>query len=300
MTMTTKLPDQIILGHNAFFGVNHLNADRGAKQASAFQDPTRIVEVALIARANGAGGMMMSTHERSLALCDRFRADPRLCDDWNLYPLLPYAQKYITAANEKGLVAMVMDAAGKTSFNDAISTLWQGGIGVLGRDLHKTLGALIRLELASFKGLPVKAVFLHDVLCDLILALKLRSVFEFYVEEIDRVFGCHAGLATKNLPALVTTLAEWHLPLPPVLTHFNASAFKMNPSREACEAAATSSELEIMAMGTLASGHIKPAEAYDYLAGVANIKSVVVGASSAAHIEETFSAISSAFAARRD
>jgi aryl-alcohol dehydrogenase-like predicted oxidoreductase len=46
-----------------------------------------------------------------------------------------------------------------------------------------------------------------------------------------------------------------------------------------------------MAMGTLASGYLRPDDAYAYLGGQPGIESVVVGVSSAAHIEETFAAI---------
>jgi predicted aldo/keto reductase-like oxidoreductase len=42
-----------------------------------------------------------------------------------------------------------------------------------------------------------------------------------------------------------------------------------------------------MAMSIMASGAVKPKEAIEYVANQKNIKSIVFGASSKAHIEET-------------
>jgi hypothetical protein len=149
----------------------------------------------------------------------------------------------------------------------------------------------VRLELKQFRELDVGAVFLHDVLTDLLLALKLRPVFEFYIDEMARSHRTQGAFATKNLPLLIESFAEWGLPKPVVMTHFNKVGYHMNPSRAACEQAASRYPVDIMAMGTLASGFLKPMEAYAYLATVPNIQSVVVGVSSPAHIDETLSAI---------
>ncbi len=65
----------------------------------------------------------------------------------------------------------------------------------------------------------------------------------------------------------------------------------MNPSREACEDAVSKYDATIMAMGSLASGYLNPDDAYEYLAKIPKIASVVVGVSSEAHAKETFAAI---------
>src|SRR5262245_64704443 len=48
---------------------------------------------------------------------------------------------------------------------------------------------------------------LHDalpiLLTDLLLALKLRAVFEFYIDDIARSHKSQAAFATKNLPLLL-------------------------------------------------------------------------------------------------
>jgi hypothetical protein len=278
----------IVLGHNAFFGVDHLSAARGAERAALFSDPQRILGIIRCAAERGAQGMMMSTHERSQPITELLRADPSLGKNLRIYPLLPYAQKYITKANEMGLVNVVFDALSATSTRDKFTMGWQFAKGVLTKDAFSMIAALVRLELKQFRDLDLGAVFLHD---DLLLALKLRPVFEFYIEEIARSHGSQGAFATKNLPLLLESFSEWGLPKPVVMTHFNKVGYHMNPSVAACEEAVQKHPADIMAMGTLASGFLKPEEAYAYLATVPSIKSVIVGVSSRNHIDETFAAI---------
>jgi hypothetical protein len=289
MASPTLVP--IVMGHNAFFGVDHLSATRGAAKAASFADPARILEVVSAGVAHGAQGLMLSTHERAGPICDLIRRDRRLAAGLSVYPLLPYAQKYVTRANEMGMVNVVLDALKGTSASDKLALVWQGGKGLLTRDIDAMLASLIRLELKPFRALRVPAVFLHDAFTDLALGLGLKDVFAFYLEEIPRSHGAAAAFATKNLPMLLDRFAAWELPPPIAMTHVNKLGFGMNPSRQACEAALAARPASVMAMGTLASGHLGPEEAYAYLATVPKIDSVVVGVSSPPHIEETFAAI---------
>ena len=66
------------------------------------------------------------------------------------------------------------------------------------------------------------------------------------------------AFATKNLPLLLKKLTSWGISKPLILTHFNKIGFQMNPSREACEKSLAEYDFQVMAMGTLASGHLKP------------------------------------------
>lgn len=291
MTTSARGLAPIVIGHNAFFGVDHLSQTRGAERAAHFADPGRIVDVVRAAVERGAGGIMMSTHDRAGPLAARIAADSSLASRLTVYPLLPYAQKYITRANEVGMLNVVFDTVSSSSIKDTFAMAWQMGKGVITKDVLGLIGALIRLELGMFQGLNVGAVFLHDVLTDLMLALRLRSVFEFYIGELPRICSGQGAFATKNLPLLLDSFREWGLPKPMVMTHFNKAGYHMNPSRAACEQAAAAHDVDIMAMGTLASGFLKPDEAYAYLGGVANIRSVVVGVSSPSHMDETFTCI---------
>jgi len=289
--MERGLPDGIVLGHNAFFGVDHLSSARGAERAAHFADPTRVLEIIHTAREHGAGGMMMSTHERAKPLAELIAKDASLANDFRVYPLLPYAQKYVTRANEVGMVNVILEMIGGTTISQKASLFVKGSKAFVSKDINAVLAALMQIELKPFDKLQVPAVFLHDAFTDLALAYGLADVFAFYMEEIDKSFGAEGGFATKNLPMLLSRFSEWGLPRPLVMTHFNKTGYHMNPSREACETATNEHDVSMLVMGSLASGFLSPEEAYSYLATVPNIDSIVVGASRPEHIAETFGAI---------
>ena len=282
---------KIVLGHNQFFGVDHLSVERGAQRAAFFSDNQRVIDMIHTAREYGAEAMMMSTHERAVGIAEILRSEKSLANGLSIYPLLPYVQKYVVAANEKGMVNVVFDALAGSSFSQKMAMIWKGGKGVLAKDINSILGAMIRLELKIFEGLNMDAVFLHDVFTDLALGLKLKDIFEFYMAEISRVFGAQGAFATKNLPGLLAQFDEWGFERPVVMTHFNKAGYHMNPSRKACEEALAKYDATVMAMGSLASGFLKPNEAYDYLSKIPRIDSVVVGVSSKDHVQETFGAL---------
>jgi len=281
----------LVLGHNSFFGVDHLSAKRGAERAAHFADTDRVMEMIHTAMERGVTGLMLSTHPHAVVISEAIRNDAKARDGLKIYPLLPYAQKYITRANEVGLVNVVFDALAGSSIDNKISAIWKGGMGVLTRDAEDMLSALIRLELNMFRGLNLHAVFLHDALTDLALGLNLRKIFEFYVKELDTAHGAVGGFATKNLPTLLDRFAEWGLEAPAVLTHVNKVGYQMHPSTEASVEALHQHPARVMAMGTLASGYLKPDDAYQFVGQVPGIESIVVGVSSAAHADETFGAI---------
>ncbi|MEM7165317.1 MAG: hypothetical protein AAF581_07630 [Planctomycetota bacterium] len=297
MSRPAALQDRIVLGHNPFFGVDHLSRERGAAREAKFEASDAIVEMIRYAQSEGVGGLMMSTHPRANLVADTVRGVPELRDSLRLYPLLPYVNKYVRAANEKGLVNVVFDQLKGSTIGQKLSVLTRGGIGFLRKDSTDMLKTLIRMELAPFRDLQMQAVFLHDVLTDLALAFDLRGIFELYIEEIEKRFDSRPAFATKNLPLLAQRFAEYGFERPAVLAHFNKIGFGMNPDRESCERCLREHDIEVMAMGTLASGYIQPADAYSYLGsldgvgGEPGIDSVVVGVSTPEHGRETFGEI---------
>ena len=287
--------DQIVLGHNAFFGVDHLDTKRGQEREAHFSKPENIIQVIEWAHAAGAGGLMMSTHERAKGVTERLRLHPGLASDLHLYPLLPYVQKYVVAANEKGMINVVMDALSGSSAGEKFRMMWNGAKGVIGKDIQAILANLISIELKPFKGLNMPCVFLHDVFTDLALSLGMKDIIDFYHEEIHRQFGCRAAFATKNLPLFLEKMDAWGYKNSLVMPHFNKIGFSMNPSREECEQVLLKYRPHVMAMSCLASGYLKPDEAFSYLGGLGTIESVVVGMSSKGHVDSTTTAIKKYF-----
>jgi hypothetical protein len=299
MGMAAESLDRIVLGHNSFFGVNHLSRQHGANREAMFEDVSAIVKMMETAASFDVTAMMMSTHPRATAVADVVRNSRELRDSWSFYPLLPYITKYVRQANEKGMVNIVLDQLKQAGWTQTLGILARGGLGALTKDYRHILSTLIGLELAPFHGLQLKTVFLHDVLTDLALALDIPEVLELHATEIKKRFGARAGFATKNLPLLVERFRRYGFQTPRVLVQINKIGFGMNPSREACEHVLAGSSVEVMAMGTLASGYLRPKEAYEYVFARPAVQSVVVGVSTPSHAAETFGALRGAAAAVR-
>lgn len=290
MTTAPRL-DPILLGHNPFFGVNHLDAGAGNQKAIAFSDVSRILDVVRFAREQGVNGMMMSTHERALAVAAEFRKDPSLQKEFGVYLLIPYVAKYIKQANEKGLVNVVTDALSSASLVEKLGTLWSGGVGALTGDATRILTALIDFEVGPFRDLNLKSIVLHDVLADLALGLDMPEVFATFDRHVREKYGAVPGYGTKNLPRMMALLERAGIENPFVMAAINRKGFWTNPSLAACEETLRTKRLRLLAMSTLAAGYLEPDDAYAYLYSLPNVESVVVGVSSRGHAVETFGAI---------
>jgi len=284
--------EPVLLGHNPFFGVDHLSRAAGNAKAARFADTTRVMEVLLGCHELGVRGMVLPSAPRAAELCRAIAGQPDLDREWQLYPLIPYLQKHVLGASEKGLVTRVMDTLPQASAWQKVSLLWQGGRGMLRRDVEQGLRLLIDVEMVGFNGRRLGAVFLHDALTDLALGLGVEAIFKVFRDHVGRKYGVPAGLATKNLPWLCARLAQmgWERPL--VMAALNARGFRVNPSLAACEELLRGAAgVTVVAAGTLAGGALEPEVAYRYLAQFPAIRSVVVGVSSQAHVAETVGAI---------
>lgn len=284
--------DPIVLGHNQFFGVDHLSAEKGASRDAHFTDIRNVVKMIRFSMDQGVSGLMMSTHPRAVAICEALKADKAIASELNLYPVLPYIAKYVREANEKGLTNMVLDALSGASTMQKIGMFLKGGAGLLTRDVFKMIEILVEMELLMFKGLRMKCVFLHQALTDLALGLGLEDVFTFYEEFIPKKFdGAAAAYCTYNTPMLLDRFQQYGIASPVIMAPFNKVGFQMHPSLAENEQCLHRHRFQLVAMGTLAGGYLKPDDAYAYLFRQPNVASVVVGASTEAHAKETFESI---------
>lgn len=283
--------DRIILGHNQFFGVNHLAAQRGNEKHAYFNDTSRIKHIINFSFDHGAKAMMMSTHERASLVAEEILRDNRLKDDLGIYLLVPYAAKYVRQANEKGLVNIVKDSLGGTTFGDKLGTFWHGGLGLISKDVKKLLVALIDFEVAQYAKLNLKAIFLHDVVTDLVLGWDVPNIFEIYSDHVQKKYNAIPAFCTKNLPKLVETLKGVGIENPLIMASINKLGYQVNPSLDEFEACLKSNKLQLLAMSTLAAGYLKPKEAYEYVFSLPCVESVVVGVSTTHHAVETFDEI---------
>jgi hypothetical protein len=102
------------------------------------------------------------------------------------------------------------------------------------------------------------------------------------------------GLITQNLPLLRDRLQEWGVEGVVICSSINKIGYLMSPGIEAYERTLAGNDpvrYPVMAMSTLASGAIPAPAAYEYINRL-NVQSVVFGASSRGHIEQTLRCIS--------
>lgn len=280
--------DRIILGDNQFFGISHMSEEKGMEQARKFQDINAIIDVLDTAYGCGIHAFTFSTHDRVQQICDHFRAFPEKYADLRLYPVLPYAHKYANLVNEKGIIGTIMDVVVSNNTASQIAGMMaRGGAAVLTQNPTEIMKLLIDAEMKMFRGLDVKVIFLQNIVTDLLLGLGWKDVFRDFVTYIEHKYQVRAGFITLNMPRLVDFLLKCGIEEPVVCSAINKLGFQMNPDIASYEETLRNGHLQAMAMSIMAAGAVPPKEAIEYVASFKNIKSIIFGASTRTHIEQT-------------
>jgi hypothetical protein len=282
--------DRVVFGDNQFFGINHMSQEKAQQLAEQFRDIRQIMDVYQLAMDAGIRAIMLNSNERAAEICERFRARASGLPELNWYPSIPYPHKYANLVTERGLIPALNHVLFKgESALGGLGKLAQGGMAVLSRDAIRVMKMLVDIEMRMFAGLNIRAVFLQNVVTDLLLGLDLKDVFFEYCEHVRKRYGASPGLITMNMPYLRDKLSTWGISGAVICTSINKLGYLMSPSIAAYEAALAANDsgaYPIMAMSTLASGAIPAPEAYAYVNGL-NIQSVVFGASSNNHIVQS-------------
>lgn len=279
MTGANGIAGRVVLGDNQFFAVNHMSQERSFAQAERFADDAAILAVMRAAYDRGIRSMMLHAHPRAESLCDAVRRDPAAWEGFGLYPCIPYAFKYVMALNEKGFYPVIVDQIKKAGVGASLGMFLSGGVGLAAGDYVKLIKVLIDLEMQIYRGVPVRAAFLHNVVTDLLLALGIEGLLRVTADHLREKHGVRAGFGTLNLPLLVERLRAEGVDDAIIMTSVNRKGFFMNPSREACEAVLRDDSLDVMAMSILASGAIPAEEAFPYAASFPAVRTFLFGAS---------------------
>lgn len=282
--------DQVILGDNQFFGVNHMSQDKGRATYEQFKDLNEIKRILKYGLSKGVNGVMFSTHPSIYEICDMIRADEELKNNLNIYVNVPYIIKYVSMVTEMGMYETIKTMLKGKSGRGKTRFILETGANVLTLNHLGILERLIDVELAPFYDLNVKAVFLHNALCDLILGYDMKEVAIGFDQYIRKRYHAIPAYGTLNFSAFSKFLDDCGLNNSLVMTSVNKKGFLMNPSRDQVVEDISKSSHTVLAMATLASGRLLPEEAYSYIADTA-VKHVVVGLSSKQHADETFSII---------
>lgn len=286
--------DKIIFGDNQFFGINHMSQEKAQQLAEQFFDIAAIFRVYQMAFDSGIRAIMLNSNDRASEICSHFVANKSKYPDLNWYPSIPYPHKYANLISEKGIIPTINEILFKdNSAFGILGMITKGGAAVLGKDAVKLMQMLVDVEMKMFKGLNVKVVFLQNIITDLLLGYGVGDIFGEYCDYIRKKYNAMPGLITQNMPYLMQKLHEWNIDKVVICSSFNKIGYLMSPDTDSYIIEARKNDplkYQIMAMSTLASGAIPAKEAYEFI-NQQNIQSVVFGASSKKHIEETVSLI---------
>jgi hypothetical protein len=275
--------DKVLFGDNQFFAVNHASDEKARAQSIRFKEDTAIIKVIDQAIALGINTFMCTTHDRIGNLCNHIRENPENYRDFKIYPCMPYAHKYANAVTELGIMGTIKQYVPGNLF----STFAKGGFAFLSKDFIGLMELLIDAEMKMFKGINTPVIFIQNVLVDMILGLKMYDVFKEYDSYIRKKYNAEPGYITMNMPALLDALNSLGIENPIICSSVNKIGFRMSGGKEIYEKYLKEKRFRPIAMQVLAAGALSPKEAIEYLSQFPKIESVLFGASSKGHIQET-------------
>lgn len=275
--------DQVILGDNPFFAVNHLSDERSRAQALRFKDDKAILKVLDDAMDCGVRSFMCTTYERIGNICNMMRQQPERYRDFQFLPCMPYAHKYANALTELGILGTLQAYIPGNIF----SVSGKAGLAFLRKDFPALMELLVDAEMKMFEGMNTPVIFLQNVIVDLMLGLGTEELFVHYADYIRKKYGAEPGFITMNLPRLVDLCERAGIDNPVICSSINKVGFRMSGSIAEYEAYLRSDKkFRPVAMQCLAAGALKPEEAMEYVTRFPKIEAVVFGASSKAHIQQ--------------
>ncbi len=275
--------DKVLFGDNQFFAVSHLSDEKSREQAIRFKDDSAIIKVLDQAMETGINTFMCTTHDRIAAICDHMRNNPGKYGNFNIFPCMPYAHKYANAVTDLGIVGTIKQYVPGNIF----STFTKGGVAYLRKDFIGLMELLVDAELKMFKGINTPVIFIQNVVVDMILGLKMYEVFKAFDSYIRKKYNAEPGYITMNMPALLDALNSVGIENPIICSSVNKLGFRMSGGKEIYERYLSEKQFRPIAMQVLAAGAFRPKEAIEYLGRFPKIESVLFGASSKNHIQET-------------
>jgi hypothetical protein len=275
--------DKVLFGDNQFFAVNHLSDEKSRAQAIQFKEDAAIIRVLDQAREIGINTFMCTTHDRIGNICEHMRNNSEKYSGFKIYPCLPYAHKYANAVTELGIVGTIKQYVPGNIFG----TFAKGGLAYMNKDFIKLMEIFIDAEMKMFKGIETPVIFIQNVLVDMILGLRMFEVFKEYDSYIRKKYNAEPGYITMNLPALLDSLNSIGIENPIICSSINKIGFRMSGGKDIYEKYLAEKSFRPIAMQVLAAGALRPKEAIEYLGKFPKIESVLFGASSKSHIQET-------------
>ena len=262
---------EILLGDNPFLGVSHLAQEKARIERNEVSRVEAKAEIVKAALEGGVTGFTFSTHSSNLELLKYMgRRHPEVLGKLNYYILIPYAHSYIRKANVIGTIglakAIIRDIVLKHPVDSITSAVTL--------NFSKVASLFIGMEANLYlKVLPrerVKAILLHEVLTELIVAYSLVELLEELKGYVERKLEVGFGLETRNIGQLRRFLEENGIQVDYIMTPMNPLGYQMAPSKEEAEEAIQElgdQGVKIITVNILASGAVSLEETCRYLEG---------------------------------
>ncbi len=281
--------DKIIFGDNQFFGINHMSLDKAASLSERFSKDKEIYDVLCMAREIGINTFMFTTHERFENVFNMIKKNDTF-KDFKYIPCIPYAHKYANAITDMGIVEGIK----KYIPGNLLLTGFKGATSLLTGEYLQIMKILIDSEMKTLQGLNVEALFLQNIVTDLLLGLGMTDIFEAYYEYVKTKYKIRAGIITMNhVKAEEVFVNKLKIEDIIICSPINKIGFRMNPDQESVENIIKKHKTSNIAMSIFASGAIPPREAIEYISKLKGIDSVLFGASTYTHIKSTYDHLTS-------
>jgi hypothetical protein len=138
-----------------------------------------------------------------------------------------------------------------------------------------------------FKGISSPVIFLQNVVTDLILGLGMNDFFVEFSNHVHAKYKAEPGFITMNLPKLLDVLEAKGIQNPIICASINKIGFRMSGGRAIYEKTLADKKVRCIAMQVLAAGAIGPTDAFEYVATLKGVHSILFGASTKSHIIES-------------
>jgi hypothetical protein len=284
----------LLVGDNAFQGVNHLSQDKARERVDNMADPDYCAGLILTSLENGANGFMFSINVNILSILKAIKRR-NITHPINLHVIVPSAVDYIRVSGQKGMEGLAKSFATQLITSGNAKAFIACIKGLAKKDLNSLLKGLLYVELAQVKKslgkcAQIDSIILHELLTDMALSLDLKWFFKSYLS-IVHSFKTRPGFETRNFCLLIRKLDEWGFDAkePFIVAPFNSLGFQMTPSKKECENALNGLHSNnLIAINILASGYLTPNQAIAYINSLPGVAGVAVGVSKEKHAHETF------------
>ena len=177
----------LILGHNQFLGISHISEEQSKERDKKFSNIKNIYNIAEKAVNLGYKEMILETHPRMLEFLEYYNKNKTF--DINFYLQLPYIQGYIQKMNEQGLLGLLFQVMQRGGLKTASSVILKDLINYTKKNYIRIGVSFLKFETEPFKDINIKALFLHNVITDLILSLQMKEIFLDYINYVEEDIG---------------------------------------------------------------------------------------------------------------